>query len=664
MARRGKVPQLLTGMVLTMSFISAALADVRLPHVLGSNMVLQRDIAAPVWGWAAPGETVTVAIAGQEVKAVADAQGRWMVRLAPVAAGGPHEMTVRGRNEIRLQNILFGDVWLCSGQSNMRWEVMASATGKDALAKADLPQIRLFRVPLRAAGQPVEDVAADWAVCSAATAARFSAVGFFFGREINSEVGVAVGLIDSAWSGSRIDPWISPEGFASIPGWPDMARRYAASRERWKAELLPWAIQKGAEATALREALERGTPLPITPEWPIDAKEMNRRHQYTAGREAEIYNGMIYPIVPFGLRGILWYQGEGNVRAWPLIDYALPDGGMTYVDKTRALVNGWEKVWGQSGLPFYYVQLCPNRAHYREGDLPRFWEQQTAILSALPGSGMAVTTDVGALDNIHPPRKEEVGVRLALWALAKTYGRDIVCSGPLYKSMAIEGNKIRLKFDYAAGLITRDGKAPDWFTVAGEDRKFVPALAQIDGESVLVWSDAVPLPAAARLGWSNVAQPNLVNAAMLPASPFRTDRWDPPPPVHKPAAEAAAESAAFLAANARRPGVVVLPDGVQYLLLKEGDGRVPGRENQISLVYRATLLDGTEFDYVPETEPATPRPQDVMPAIQETLAGMKVGSKWRVFIPPEQGYGPTGFGPLIGPNAVLIYDIELRKILR
>ena len=663
MLRSGGV-EILAGFALMMSLLPCAMADVRLPHVLGSNMVLQRDMATPVWGWAAPGEAVTVGIAGQEVKSVADAQGRWLARLAPVAAGGPYEMTVRGRNEIKLTNILFGDVWLCSGQSNMRWELMASATGKDALAKADLPQVRLFYVPLRAAGQPVEDVASEWKVCSAATAARFTAVGFFFGREINKEIGVPIGLIDSAWSGSRIDPWIAPEGFASIPGWPDMTRRYAASRERWKAELLPWAIGKGPEAAALREALEKGTPLPITPAWPIDSKEMNRRHQYTAGREAEIYNGMIRPLVPFGLRGVLWYQGEGNVRAWPLIDYALPDGGMTYVEKTRALLNGWRKVWGQGDFPFYYVQLCPNRAHYRDDDLPRFWEQQTAILSAIPGTGMAVTTDVGALENIHPPRKEEVGKRLALWALAKTYGRDVVFSGPLYKSMSVEGNMIRLKFDHAAGLATRDGNAPDWFTIAGEDRKFVAANARIDGETVLVWSDAAPKPAAARLGWSNTATPNLVNGAGLPASPFRTDRWDPPPPVHKAAAEAAEESAAFMAANARRPGVVVLPDGVQYLILKPGDGPVPGPNNQISLVYRATFIDGTEFDSVPETEPATPRPQDVMAAIQETMKEMKVGSKWRVFIPPEQAYGATGFGPRIGPNAVLIYDLELRKILR
>jgi sialate O-acetylesterase len=344
---------------LFLSSLPRAAADVRLPRVLGSNMVLQCDMAAPVWGWAAAGEEVSVAIAGQEVKTRANAQGRWQVKLAPTPAGGPHEMVVRGKNEIRLDNILFGDVWLCSGQSNMRWELLSSTTGKQALAQADLPQMRLFRAPLRSSGQPVEDVAADWKVCSATTAARFSAVGFFFGRELNRELGVPIGLIDSAWSGSRIDAWIAPEGFASIPGYPDMTRRLDALRERWKAELLPWAIQKGPEAAAMREALEKGTPLPITPEWPLDSTEMNRRHQYTAGRETEVYNGMIYPLVPFGLRGVIWYQGESNTRAWPLIDYALPDGNLTYVDKTRALIAGWQKVWGQGEFPLYFVLICP-----------------------------------------------------------------------------------------------------------------------------------------------------------------------------------------------------------------------------------------------------------------------------------------------------------------
>ena len=644
-----------------------ALGDIVLPHVIGNNMVLQRQIEMPIWGWAAAGETVTVQLGPNAAKATADATGAWMVRLPAMEAGGPYEMTVSGRNTIKLTNILVGEVWLCSGQSNMRWPLNAASDGKEAVAGAELPKMRLFQVPLRSAGQPVADVNASWAPCQPATAARFSAVGFHFGRMLHKELKVPVGLIDAGWSGSRIEPWVPPQGFASVREFPDLTgditqvrRDYVETFDRELATLEAWA--RGARA-----ALADGRPLPLQPAaWPLDEKAMNYQIQLTAGRATEIYNGMIHPLVPFGIRGAIWYQGESNVTAWPLIHYSIPDGGLTYALKMKALVQGWRAVWGEGDFPFYYVQIAPCKG-YPPGAVPEFWEAQTAAMS-IKNTGMAVTTDIGVLDNIHPPNKRDVGKRLALWALAKTYGRaDVVCSGPQYKSLAGEGNKARLAFEHVGGgLASRDGKPLTWFTVAGEDRKFVAARAEIAGDAVVVWSDAVATPAAVRFAWDNEAMPNLMNKEGLPTIPFRTDAWEKPvPKATGTPAENARRAADLLAENAKRPGVVTTASGLQYLVLKAGDGPTPTRQNQIKVHYTLTRLDGAKVESsYDQNEPATPPPYATVPGLREALTAMKVGSKWRVFVPPALAYGERGNGPAIGPNTLLIYEIELLAILR
>jgi len=453
----------------------AAKTALRLPKVIGSGMVLQREMEVPIWGWAAPLQKVTVRLVpsepgspqavkltGSEQTATADANGKWMVKLPAMKAGGPHKMTITaaGKAEtIELTDILVGEVWVCSGQSNMEWAVSNSYHSKTEIPAANYPQIRLFHVPKVAQAQPADDVNASWKACTPQTVPGFSAVGYFFGREIHKELKVPVGLINASWGGSAIQPWTPAEGYALVPAF-------------------------------------------------VEGKIKNTG-------EPGMYNGMIHPLIPFAVRGALWYQGESNMGGAP-----------TYCERMKALILGWRKVWGQGEFPFYFVQLAPFAGH--RGDLlPIMWEQQTETLG-VPNTGMAVITDlVDNVHDIHPKNKVDVGKRLALWAMAKTYGRkDLVYSGPLYKSMSVRGNKIIISFDHVGGgLVSRDGKPLTWFTIAGKDRTFVEAKAEIVGNTVEVSSDKVGEPAAVRFGWGNIPLPNLMNKEGLPASPFRTDRW-------------------------------------------------------------------------------------------------------------------------------------------
>jgi sialate O-acetylesterase len=423
---------------------TSARADVKLPSVLGSRMVLQRDKPLPVWGWADPGEEVKVEFAGQHASAKADDKGSWKVTLPAVKADGKtHRLTVTGKNKVELEDVLIGEVWVGSGQSNMEWPLAATQKAKEAVAAAKHPTIRLFHVPKVQAKEPARDVKASWKPCTPDATKNFSAVLYYFGVHLQRELHVPVGLINSSWGGSPIEPWtVGPKGSGGM------------------------------------------------------------------------HNGMIAPVMPFAIRGVIWYQGESNVG-----------NGIKYRDKMAALISGWRHVWGKD-MPFYFVQIAP-WSKYRPGSLPPLWEGQVATLK-IPGTGMAVTTDlVDNINDIHPQNKRDVGDRLALWALAKTYGKkDLVYSGPLYKSMKVEGDKVRLSFAHAAGgLKSRDGKPLSEFEVAGEDGKFVPAEAAIEGETVVVHAKGVASPTQVRFGWRNTANPNLANTAGLPASPFQTKDW-------------------------------------------------------------------------------------------------------------------------------------------
>lgn len=486
-------------------------AEVRLPHILGDKMVLQRDMPVPIWGWAEPGEEIAVKFGKHEIKTKADAAGNWIVKLPAMEAGGPYVMKVTGKNTILLTDILVGEVWICSGQSNMAMGVGGSSSASEAIPAAEYPKIRFFKVPNRISVLPVSDVNGVWRKCSPATVRPFSAVGYFFGRELHEQLDVPVGLINTSWGGSRIEPWTPPAGFASVPKLEEISKMIEMAGPNYEAAVSKAVDDIEVWLPTAKKALAEGESVPAPPFWP--------RHQLDGlGQPTALYNSMIHPLVPFGIRGAIWYQGESNHSE-----------GMMYFEKMKALINGWRAVWGEGDFPFYFVQLAPFRYGGSPLQLPLLWEAQTAALS-LPNTGMAVINDIGNLIDIHPRNKEDVGKRLALWALARTYGReDVVYSGPMYKSMAVEEGRISIGFDHVGGgLVSRHGGPLTWFEIAGEDKKFVKAEARIDGDKVIVWNDTVSNPVAVRFGWYREAVPNLMNKEGLPARSFRTDRWEIP----------------------------------------------------------------------------------------------------------------------------------------
>lgn len=459
-------------------------ADVSLPSIIGRDMVLQRGTACPIWGWAAPGEQVSVEFAGQKASVTAGADGRWQVRLRAMSANGtPQTMTIRGSNTLTLEGVLVGEVWLCSGQSNMEWSVAQSLNPQEEIAAGDHPRIRHIKIPHRPSDKPEQNVPSDgWKIASPQTVGSFTAAGYFFARHLQKELDVPIGLIGSNWGGTRIEPWTPPVGFQKVPALKDIADKLAS---------FPAKIERPDpnDSTKKITAINHQSPLAL-------------------------YNGMIHPLLPFAIQGAIWYQGESNNGE-----------GMLYFEKMKALIEGWRSLWNRPDMPFYFVQLAPFRYGGDPTRLAGIWEAQQASL-AIPHTGMAATVDIGNVADIHPKNKQEVGRRLALWALAKTYGRPIrVYSGPLFKSAAVEGNKIRIRFDHAgSGLMSRDSKPLSHFTIAGEDGNFVPAEAVVDGDTVLVSSPQVAKPVHVRFAWHQEAEPNLSSREGLPASPFRTDR--------------------------------------------------------------------------------------------------------------------------------------------
>lgn len=492
-------------------------AEIRLPKVFGSHMVLQQGKPIQLWGWANPGETATAQLGGATQSAVANDKGEWKLSLPAMKAGGPHALKVNGSNEILLENVMIGEVWVCSGQSNMEMGMKKFHISPQEIAAADHPGIRLMLVENKWSSRPQNDIEGTWKVCTPQTIAEggwdgFSATAYYFGREIHQKLGVAVGLINSDWGGTRIESWTPPEGFAAVPALKDESDRVqlsdpksAAHQQRLQqalGELDQW------HQTA-RAALQSGQPSPSAPNLPDELRGPQELQQATA-----LYNGMIHPLVPFAIRGAIWYQGESNMG-----------DGMRYADRMKALVSGWRKVWNQGDFPFYFVQIAPFLYADKPPEMaPEIWEAQSAAAQAIPNTGMAVINDVGDLQDIHPQDKRTVGYRLALLALARTYGKsELADSGPVFKSIEAKGNQLRVEFDHAhGGLVTRDGKAPDWFEIidAGEGG-FVKAEARISGNSVILSSPEVKQPVAMRFAWSHVATPNLMNGKGLPAGAFR-----------------------------------------------------------------------------------------------------------------------------------------------
>ncbi|MGV8878770.1 MAG: sialate O-acetylesterase [Sphingobacteriaceae bacterium] len=452
----------------------SAFANVALPRFVSDGMVLQRNVKIPVWGWADPGEKVQIEFKGKTYKTAAGGDGKWMLNLASTPAGGPFELKIKGNNEITLHNILIGDVWVCSGQSNMEFN-MGSVRDKYAaeIASSTNPNIRQFLVTKKTSFQPLDTVGvAKWEEASPVTLPAFTAVGYFFARDLYEKYKVPIGLIHTSWGGTPAEAWTSIEGLQPFPKYTERANKLST------------------------------------------AAKTNGANDPTA-----LYNGMIAPLLPYAIKGAIWYQGESNAGL-----------AFEYRKLFPAMITDWRSKWKQGDFPFLFVQL----ANFMEpvsqpagSDWAELREAQSMTLS-LKNTGMAVITDVGEEKDIHPKNKQDVGKRLALAAEKVAYKeKNIVYSGPVFKSSSLSGNKMILKFsDVGSGMIAKGGGELKQFAIAGEDKKFVWADAKIVGNTIIVSSDEVTNPVAVRYAWANNPEgANLYNKEGLPASAFRTDNW-------------------------------------------------------------------------------------------------------------------------------------------
>jgi sialate O-acetylesterase len=623
-------------------------ADIRLPRFFGDNMVLQRDQPIPVWGWADPKEKVTIQLKAQTQTVIADKSGKWSVRLLPEAAGGPYQLTLKGKNSITLQDVLIGDVWVCSGQSNMEWVVKDCQGADQEVVIANFPQIRHFKVPHTIASEPKVDVSGgEWKFCSPSTVEDFTAVGYFFAKELNQAINVPIGLLNISWGGTHSETWTSREAFESdeefkammagmahlnldslaqqkrmiiqkrieqlqgVSGYqpeevvlwksigfnaakwpqisvPDLWESQAPGDfdgELWLRKTIIIDAGDAGESALLEiamiddddETYVNGTMVGSTHGYNIKRKyvvppgilkegenvvvvkvtdtgggggiwgdagsvklTIGAKVQSLAGfwsyqiaaasgtvggvgpnsYPTLLSNAMLNPAIPYAIKGVIWYQGESNAgRAYQ------------YRKAFPLMITDWRKRWNQGDFPFYFVQLASYNAENGNSQQGSTWaelrEAQTLSLS-LPNTGMAVTTDIGDPNDIHPKNKQDVGKRLAAIALSKTYGKNILCSGPVFQSMTTEGNKALLTFTQTGGGLMAKDKYGflKGFEIAGADQKFVYAKAWVEGDRVVVFQDGVSQPAAVRFGWADDAgEDNLFNKEGFPAVPFRTDNW-------------------------------------------------------------------------------------------------------------------------------------------
>ncbi|MDM1295000.1 sialate O-acetylesterase [Sphingobacterium sp. N143] len=439
---------------------------VRLPALFTDGMVLQQRHSVAVWGWAAPHEEIIIHMGwtSQQAEIRADDQGNWLTHIRTPSGGGSYTMQVEGSNTVEIHNVLIGEVWICSGQSNMEFPLENQGKWKTGVVNhereitlACYPNIRLFHVQHHAAQAPQQDVTGTWTACSPETAGSFSAVAYYFARKLHKALGYPIGIIHASWGGTPAESWV-------------------------KKEVL-------SESETLRHLLDK-------------------QQEVASRKSSTLYNGMISPLIPFTVKGFVWYQGESN-----------SDRAEEYKKLFPALIANWRMDWKEN-LPFYFVQIAP---HAQKGPLIR--EAQLMTLGQVENTGMAVITDAADSLDIHPRNKQFPGERLALWALANTYGQEITYSGPIYQRMRIEGNKIRLFFDHADGL-QADKEPLREFVICGEDKVFVRATAKIENNTILVSNQMIDKPIAVRFAWKNFPRPNLYNQAALPASPFRTDAWD------------------------------------------------------------------------------------------------------------------------------------------
>ena len=478
-------------------------AEVKLPAIISDHMLLQQQMPLRIWGKAAAGEKVSVELNGQRGAATADSAGAWEVFLPPMTAGGPFDMTIHGSSDVVVHDVLIGEVWVGSGQSNMELPMTRVKDADAEIAAANFPQIRLFTVKKKVSDTPLDDVEGSWSLCTPASTKNFSAVGYFFSRYIHQNRHVPVGFIHSSWGGTPAESWTArpvmeanPQLKPILEDWDKILAAYPAANEKFETRLAEYKTTAAAAKTD-------GKPVPVAPRPPAGPGSQN-----TPGG---LWNGMIAPITPYAIRGTLWYQGEANAN---------PAHAFPYRFLFRSMIEDWRHEWAEGDFPFLFVQL----ANFHSNDAwPVLRESQTDALE-LRHTGMAVIDDIGESNNIHPQDKQDVGLRLALAAQAIAYGEKIEYSGPMFRQMTREAGSLRLYFDHTGtGLQPRGGEKLIGFEIAGKDGNYVPADARIDGKTVVVACDQVPDPAKVRYGWADDPKCTLENREGLQASPFRAD---------------------------------------------------------------------------------------------------------------------------------------------
>ena len=486
-----------------------ALAEVKLNPLFANDAVLQRDAEVPVWGTARAGEEVTVEIQGQKVMTKASADGKWMVRLKPLAAGGPITLTVTGENRIVLNNILVGEVWLCSGQSNMEWALAKSDSGTNAIAMATNSLLRMCRVPHNVQFTPQSEVQSKWECCSPVTAQNFSAIPYWFGEKLQKELGVPVGIINSAFGGTPIQSWMPAETLRTGPWlqdkWNDPAQAKADYDKKFEA------------VRPLKEKYEAQKAEAIAKKLPVPPQPSGIPSEYKGA--TTLWNGEVAPLLPYRIRGVAWYQGENNAYVQVAHDYK---------NLLPAMIKDWRKGFEQPDLPFLIFQIARNRKWQTDPNeksgIAELQEAQAKVAQATPRAALVVSTDRGGPD-VHYHSKEPVAERGVKAAMAIAYGRNLQFSGPTFQDVKFKNGKATVRFAETTGGLKTDGGDLTGFVIAGTDKKFYFADAKIDGDTVVVSSPQVPEPAAVRYGWADLPKVNLFNAADLPAATFRTDDW-------------------------------------------------------------------------------------------------------------------------------------------
>jgi sialate O-acetylesterase len=507
--------------------ISSAFAEVQPNALFTDGAVLQRGQAIPVWGKARDGESITVSFQDQKLSTTAVA-GKWRVDFQPMKEGGPYTMSIAGDNTVTINNLLIGEVWICSGQSNMEWPFNRAHNHKEEAPQANYPNLRMFTVKKNVAAKPKDDVTGSWVICTPASVMNFSGVGYFFARDLHRKLGVPVGMIHTSWGGTPAQAWTSAEGLAEDPELKEYADAVQRKLSGYDAETVAYAakmkelpaLQKTWNDTigkpyqeelkvwniAAAEAKKSGKPEPSKPVVRQPQPQSPRNPDGGPNDPTTLYNAMIAPIIPYAIKGSIWYQGESNASKSKQYQTLFPK-----------MVADWRARWKQGAFPFLFVQIAPFK-----GQPAEIREAQFLSLKKIENSAMAVTTDVGNANDIHPNQKEPVGQRLALAARALAYKEAIEYSGPLYEKMSIENDQVVLHFQHAESLVAKDGTLKG-FVIAGKDKKYVPAKAEIKGNKVIVTGAGVTEPQAVRYGWDNVPDVNLYNDKGLPASPFRTD---------------------------------------------------------------------------------------------------------------------------------------------